>query len=169
MTLTDGVVRLRPITHADGPAMIAGEDAEITRWLTGAPATPASTTAYLDRVARWWAEDGPHWCFGIRLAADDTLTGTIDAQTGLDYLGPDQANLSYCLYPAGRGRGLATRAVALALDHLRARPTVREVVIRTDPANLPSAAVARRAGFAWTHRTDDQHGLLDWYGLTLVR
>lgn len=36
-------------------------------------------------------------------------------------------------------------------------------MIRVDPANVASAAVATRAGFTRSHHTVDGHGALDWY------
>ena len=80
-------------------------------------------------------------------------------------LRPGQVNLSYGLYPSFRGRGLATRAVRLMVGWLRDRDDVDQIVIRADPANPSSAAVARRCGFVYRRRTDDDHGRLDWYTL----
>jgi RimJ/RimL family protein N-acetyltransferase len=57
--------------------------------------------------------------------------------------------------------------VALIVEFLRARPGVDEAVIRVDPENPRSAAVARRAGFTFTHRTVDEHGRHDWYAQPL--
>jgi RimJ/RimL family protein N-acetyltransferase len=152
---------LRPLTAADAPAMVAGEDDEIVRWLNGGRSTLAMTDAYLSRVATWWADDGPNYCFGIRL--DDVLVGTMDAQTAQPYLSAGQVNLAYGVYAPWRGRGLAVQAVRLMLDFLAPRPGLKEAVIRTDVANPRSAAVASRAGFVWTHRSDDAHGRLDWH------
>ena len=141
--------------------MVAGEDDEISRWLSGGRSTLATTEAYLARVARWWADDGPNYCFGIRVG--DVLAGTIDAQTAQPYLAPGQVNLAYCVYQPFRRRGIAVRAVGLMVRFLTGRPGLVDAVIRTDVANPASAAVARSAGFTWTHRTDDSHGHLDWH------
>ena len=157
---------LRPLTAADAPAMVAGEDDEIARWLSGGVSTMDTTRAHLVRVGRWWADGGPNYCFGVRVG--DELVGTMDAQTAQPYLGPGQANLAYCVYPAWRRRGIAVRAVRLMLGFLASqRSDLREAVIRTDVANPVSAAVARRAGFVWTHRTDDAHGHLEWHARPL--
>ena len=40
---------------------------------------------------------------------------------------------------------------------------VREFVIRADPDNPASVGVARRAGFALSHTTVDEHGRLEWF------
>jgi RimJ/RimL family protein N-acetyltransferase len=83
-------------------------------------------------------------------------------------LAPPEAELAYGLYPAWRGRGFATRAVRLACDHLREHRDVRLAVIRTDPRNRPSAAVAVRAGFTpAAPRWDDDGELMDVWTLGL--
>jgi ADP-ribose pyrophosphatase YjhB (NUDIX family) len=79
------------------------------------------------------------------------------------YLSPGQANISYAVFPAWRGRGLATRAVRLLVEWLRERGDVREAVIRADPGNPASSAVARAAGFTYRGHTADEHGDLDWF------
>jgi RimJ/RimL family protein N-acetyltransferase len=143
--LTDGVITLGPLRLEDAAAHLAGEDAELVRWLNGGPGTPAGVEAYIRRAIAQWAAGGPKLTFGIRTA--DGLAGTIDVDLGLPGLQHGEANLAYGLYPAFRGRGLATRAVLLACRYLRDRGDIDRAVIRTHPANLASAAVAERAGF----------------------
>lgn len=64
-------------------------------------------------------------------------------------LHPDEAEVSYWLGSAHRGRGLAVQAVrqavAWAWQH---RPGLRRVVAFVDPENAASARVLERAGFA---------------------
>ena len=51
--------------------------------------------------------------------------------------------------------------MTLVCAWLGAEHGVRQAVIRTDPANSPSAAVAVRAGFRPAHGAADGHR--DWY------
>ncbi|GAA3047646.1 hypothetical protein GCM10017562_07040 [Streptomyces roseofulvus] len=60
-------------------------------------------------------------------------------------LTPGQVNIAYGLYPHGRGHGLATRAVLLALPYAAAEGGER-ALIQADPENTSSSAVATRAG-----------------------
>jgi len=161
--LTDGTVTLVPLGPDDFDAHLAGEDAEIVRWLSGGPATPNGLREYLKRCERWWSDGGPLHNFGIRTGSMLTLAGTMDVQTGLAYLAPGQVNLAYGLYPQWRGRGLATRAVRLACDYA-ATLGCAEAVIRCEPENKASAAVAIRAGFAFSQRRSEPDGtVLDWH------
>ncbi|MBA3488084.1 MAG: GNAT family N-acetyltransferase [Longispora sp.] len=98
----------------------------------------------------------------------DVLVGTIDVQLRQPYLGERQANVAYGLYPAWRGRGLATRAVLLAVEFARQRIDVDEVVIRAESQNPSSIAVAQRAGFQFSHISDDDQGRFDWYVLAVA-
>ncbi|WP_281373679.1 hypothetical protein [Haloechinothrix aidingensis] len=41
---------MRPISMTDAPAHRAGEDAELVRWPSGRPGTPASVRAYIGRA-----------------------------------------------------------------------------------------------------------------------
>jgi RimJ/RimL family protein N-acetyltransferase len=165
--LTDGTVTLLPLGPGDFAAHYAGEDEELVRWLSGDPATPEGLRDYLDCCARWWCEGGPFHNFGIRVGPEFALAGTVDVQTGQYYLREGQANLAYGLYAQWRGRGLATRAVRLACSYAAAIGCA-EAVIRCEPANLRSAAVAARAGFAFLQRRSEPDGrVLDWFTLDL--
>ena len=56
-------------------------------------------------------------------------------------------NVGYSLFAAARGKGYASRAVELLLDHL-ARDTEHSVAtLLIHPENARSLAVARRLGF----------------------
>ncbi|WP_197024832.1 GNAT family N-acetyltransferase [Cellulomonas sp. KRMCY2] len=55
-------------------------------------------------------------------------------------------------YPEARGRGLASPRVALMCTFLATRHGVREAIIRTEPANAASVAVALRTGFRLARR-----------------
>lgn len=163
VVISDGVIVLRPLRIEDAAEHLAGEDAELVRWLNGGPGTIDSVQRHVEVVQQMWENQGPIFTFAIRLLAEDTLVGTIDVQLNQEAYGSDQANLAYGLYPDWRGRGFATRAVNLALKFLRTGTTVRSALIRTEPANLSSAAVAVRARFTLTApaaKAGDGH---DWY------
>lgn len=163
MRLDDGVVSLTPFGPDDLEAHLAGEDEEIVRWLSGEPSDRAGLLAYLRGCERAWVEGGPMHNFGIRCGAETVLAGTMDVQFDQPYLPPGQVNLSYGLYPAWRGRGLATRAVALACDYA-AELGAEAAVIRCESANRRSAAVAARAGFEpLGGRVSEEGDRLDWY------
>lgn len=163
-SLADGVVTLRPLGLADVPAHLAGEDEELVRWLNGGPGTAERAAAYVRRCMASWAAGGPTFTFGIRVGADDLLVGTIDVQLEHVELVPGQANLAYGLYAHARGHGYATRAVLLACAFAAARPGITEAVIRVDPRNPASAAVAVRAGFRYRgRRIEAREGALDRY------
>lgn len=159
--LTDGVVVLAPLDLGDVAEHLAGEDEELIRWLNGGPGTRETVEAHVRACMAAWDAGGPTITFGIRTGAPERLVGTVDAHLGLAGLEPGQANIAYGLYPHARGRGLASRAVALTCTFLAARHGVREAVIRTDPANAASAAVALRTGFRLARRGGE--GELDWY------
>jgi 8-oxo-dGTP diphosphatase len=159
-TFSDGVVLIRPLAVSDAEAHFAGEDDEMIRWLSGAPSTLESNRDFIADTLRMWAAGGPQFVFGVRWAATDELVGTIDARTREEELGPGQVNIAYGVYPPWRGRGIAVRAVALMMEFLRTLPDATQGVIRVDPANRRSAAVARAAGFRHSHRAGDNH---DWY------
>jgi RimJ/RimL family protein N-acetyltransferase len=163
VVISDGVIVLRPLRVEDAADHLAGEDAELVRWLNGGPGTTGSVRRYVEQIQQMWENHGPVFTFAIRLAAEDTLVGTIDVQLKQDAYRSDQANLAYGLYPYWRGRGFATRAVSLALEFLRRDASVRSALIRVEPGNVSSAAVAIRAGFTLTApvaETGDGH---DWY------
>ncbi|MGW2334450.1 GNAT family N-acetyltransferase [Streptomyces sp. NPDC001685] len=92
-----------------------------------------------------------------------TLAGTIDLRFAAEGLTPGQVNVAYGLYPAWRGRGLATRAVLLVCGYAAAAGA-RAAVIQVEPGNAASVAVARRAGFApGGQRFADDGTLFDRY------
>ncbi|MEU3605399.1 GNAT family N-acetyltransferase [Streptomyces sp. NPDC035033] len=146
VTPADGTITLTPLCPDDAEAHLAGEDEPLVRWLNGGPGTREGVEAYLRHCREQWETAGPLRAFGIRAGAAGTLAGTVDLRFAADGLAPGQVNVAYGLYPAWRGRGLATRAVLLAVRYAAAEGG-DEAVIQVDPANPASAAVARRAGF----------------------
>jgi RimJ/RimL family protein N-acetyltransferase len=58
----------------------------------------------------------------------------------------DNYEIAYLAAPAGRGRGLMTRAVRILCDWLFANGVGR-LELRTHPGNEPSQELARRVGF----------------------
>lgn len=161
--LSDGIIALSPLRLDDAATHLAGEDEPMVRRLSGGPGTREGVEAYIRHCEEQWETAGPLRAFGIRVGAAETLAGTIDLRFAAEGLAPGQVNVAYGLYPSWRGRGLATRAVRL-VSRFAAGEGGEEAVIRVDPDNAASAAVARRAGFTpaeHTHGEDGTH--LDWY------
>jgi RimJ/RimL family protein N-acetyltransferase len=76
--------------------------------------------------------------------------------------GHSEAELGYVVGAAHRGRGLATRALALLSGYARSELALIRLVLRIDPGNAASRAVARRCGFRLTREPpiaqDGTHG-----------
>lgn len=163
-TLSDDVVVLSPLGWDDVEPHLAGEDAELVRWLSGTAGTRATVRAHVRRSIERWAEDGPKLCFGIRVRGGTVLAGTIDVD--LDPApGSRRAGLAYGVYPAFRRRGLATRAVRLASRYLGERGDIDRISIDVDPANTASVGVARRSGFRFARHVVDDEQAFDRYEL----
>ena len=120
--ISDGVIVLRPLNAEDAADHLAGEDAELVRWLNGGAGTEESVRRHIEHVDQMWHNGGPIFTFAVR---------------------------------------------RLALEFLRPEATVRSALIRADPGNVSSAAVAVRAGFKLAKpaaETGDGH---DWYEFVL--
>jgi RimJ/RimL family protein N-acetyltransferase len=122
------VVTLRPPRRGDAQLLVEGRDDEFFRWLGPGAENPSP-------VACVWV--------------DEELIGWVDYDTDADHdwLRPGEVNVGYYLFPEARGKGYASRAVALLLRHLGrdTEHTVATLVI--DPENARSLRLARRLGF----------------------
>ena len=100
--VTDGLLTLSPLRLEDAVTHLAGEDAELVRWLNGGPGTPAGVESYIRSTIAQWAAGGPKLAFGIR--DEGVLAGTVDVDLPSPGAQPREANLAYGLYPAFRRR-----------------------------------------------------------------
>lgn len=158
MSLTDGVILLRPFQPHDAKAHLAGEDDEQVKWLSGGVSTRDSVLAWIERNRLSWQNDGPTYNFAICPAADRRCVGMIEANTRVPGLRAGVANLSYGLYAHARGRGWATRAVMLVLEYMRVRGDVSIAVIQVHPENERSLRLPRRCGFRCVGRRISPEG-----------
>ncbi|MEV0033499.1 GNAT family N-acetyltransferase [Nocardia sp. NPDC050793] len=164
MQLSDGVISLRPIEVSDAEAHLAGEDPEPARRHREGRGSLEGVIAYFEVCAASWSVQGPLRTFAITIDEGATFIGTLEIQTGRPYLATGQADLTYGIHPAWRGRGFATKAVILGCRYLARTGLAEEVVLRIDPANAASVGVARRARFHYMRSSDEPgEGPLDWY------
>src|SRR5580704_9049906 len=109
-TLTDGVVMLDGHTVEDAEAHHAGEDMEMVRRFDGVEKAPLEDIR--GAMRRWIAmraAGGPQFAYAMRDLASGVLVGGCEMQRRR----ADTAHMSYWLYPAFRGRGYASRGLAL--------------------------------------------------------
>lgn len=128
MIASDGLVTLRAPASGDAGRIIAERDDEAFRWFGPGGGNPAP-------IACIWVAD--------------ELVGWVDydRDDDHDWLRPGEVNVGYCLFPAARGKGYASRAVELLLGHL-ARDTEHAVAtLLIHPENTRSLALAGRLGF----------------------
>jgi RimJ/RimL family protein N-acetyltransferase len=145
--VSDGVVTLRLMADADVPAVVeALQDPEIPRW-TVVP------SPYGERDAHQWMRASVAGLAGgtdltalVVDARDDRLLGAV----ALHAISPESGRCSagYWLAADARGRGTATRALRLLCQFAFDELGVHRVELWIDPDNVPSLAVAERAGFA---------------------
>lgn len=138
----DGV-RLRPFTDADVPRIVEGIGDPVTQhWLTFFPAEPgpAEGRAYLETVQERLAT-AHTITWAVSAPGDDRLLGAV----GLHRL-PDEPELGFWAHPDARGRGLTTRAAALAVDHAFGELELLRLAAYAAVPNLASRAVLERLG-----------------------
>ncbi|SEH03678.1 Protein N-acetyltransferase, RimJ/RimL family [Nonomuraea solani] len=124
------------------------DDPEMDRWTPlRSPFDVAAATAYLAKARQSRADDR-----GIQLAItveDDRPRGEVLLhRTG----NPGEGEIAYGIGRQYRRQGLAKRAVELMTRHALQDWGMTRVLLRIDPANEGSQAVAAAAGF---HLTDD--------------
>jgi RimJ/RimL family protein N-acetyltransferase len=137
VTLEDDVVLLRPFEDGDVRAIVeACQDPEIPRW-TSVP------SPYTEADARAWLESDEEESYAIV----DKATGELLGSIGVRYPRSGVGEVGYWVKREARGRGVATRALALlARWALEARGLGR-FQLRADVENDASQRVAEKAGF----------------------
>lgn len=128
MIATDSVVTLRAPAPGDVELLVAGRDEEFFKWFGPGATGPRP-------VACVWV--------------DDHLVGWVDYDLDADHdwLGPGEVNVGYYLFPAARGKGYASRAVELLLEHLKRDTEHTAATLLIHPENIRSLALACRLGF----------------------
>jgi len=148
-TASDEVVSLRPLRAEDAAAYVGAfaEDPDLARrrGLEREPDAPSFLADLQESVGDDFAE------LAIADAGGDALLGSVILHS-LDWR-HGHGELGYWLVPAARGRGLATRALRLALRWMFDDLGLERAEIVATPDNPASVAVARRLGFV-------QEGLL---------
>ena len=153
--LTTQRLRLEPIVDAHFDALHAlNTDAEVMRYITGKPDTPADTQLMIDKVKARWAEWGYSWWSFF-----EKETGELIGAGCIQHLGRDKALPHEIGWRLRRDRwhmGLASEAAqvmaAFAFDTLDA-PQLCAVYM---PENTASARVMQRLGMVY-------RGIERWY------
>ncbi|MER5647271.1 GNAT family N-acetyltransferase [Streptosporangium sp. NPDC002524] len=149
--LSDLGIHLREWTDEDLPVMVVlFDEPQVARWTPlRSPFDFDAAREYLAQARRARAADR-----GMQLAitrdggeaqGEVLLFRTADE--------PGVAELAYAIGVRHRGERLAARAVELMADYARTSLGMRGLVLRIDPANAASVAVARATGF---HLADDE-------------
>lgn len=140
----DGL-HLREWTDDDLPAMTEiFDEPQVHRWTPlRSPFDLAAAREYLDRARDGRLEGGR---FQLAITSDGrTPLGEVLFYSSGG--GPDEAEVAYAVGAAHRRRGLARRAVTLVTGYAHGSLGIRRVVLRIDPENVASIAVAQAAGF----------------------
>ncbi len=162
LSLTDGVIFLRPLVAEDAADHLAGEDDEMVKWLSGGHSTLVNVQDYIAKNQESWRSGGPRRAFGIFDCASEQLIGSIEVNLER-ILKPGQVNVSYGIFRGWRRRGLALRALDLMSEYLRGATNVRQMVLRIAPANTASLRMAEKAGFAFLGVFDEPEGSMSRY------
>ncbi|MCX4474195.1 putative ribosomal N-acetyltransferase YdaF [Micromonospora sp. MW-13] len=145
--LTDGVVALRPVGGDDVAGMYRlHRRPEVVA--NRVPPEPPSL-AEIERRCRL-AES--RWLAGVSadLVILDAATGELVGGCALYYDEPmtGQAMIGYSMLPAGRGRGLATRAARLVAGWAFDEVGISRIWAGTRPENVASQRVLEKVGFS---------------------
>ena len=159
-TLTDGVIRLDPHTVEDAEAPHAGEDMEMIRRFDGVE--KASLEDIRGAMRRWiamCAVGGPPFAYALR-----DLSGVLMGGCEMQRRRADTAHVSYWTYAGFRGRGYASRGLALLCAEAAKIDGVETIVAEIAADNLASRSVALRNGFVRAGTVTDE----TWRGVVVT-
>ena len=165
--IADGVLTLRRQRPDDLEAHLSGTDEEQIAWLWEPGdrekwecLTPAEQREHqrrhLEGVAASFGP-GPKWCFSVD-SPDAAYVAYVDCDLANPNVAPGQANISYAVHPAHRGKGYASRAVRLVCHFLEQHTEAREAHLLVDRRNVASIRVAQSVGAAEAGTFVDRHG-----------
>jgi RimJ/RimL family protein N-acetyltransferase len=145
--LSDDAISLEPLAEALVPDFrwLLDGDADTARF-TRIPTSPdrAFLEAWLRRYERSW-ESADAAGFAVRdRVSNEAIAFAAFVQLDLERR---EGEIGYVVAPAARGRGVAARAVGLLTRWGFSELALQRIELRIDPANEPSAAIARRAGY----------------------
>ena len=173
--LGDGVVLLREPVDADGPAIIDGATTpDVIRYtVVPTPYGPDDLASILRITREGWAA-ATDAVFAVCDAAEpDELLGLLGLH-GVDLTGAPGgvAEIGYWMRPAGRGRGLMTRAARLAsawaFDELGLAVITWYALVGNDPSlRVAEAAGYRLEGTLRRHAHHRGERLDSWVGSLL--
>lgn len=143
--ISAGALHLRPWGSDDEDAVVAlFTDPEVVRWTPApVPFTPDDARARLEGSwpALWAEETGGCW------AVLDSVTAEPLAWVAVFGLADGVAEVGWAAFPAGRGRGVTSDAVAAACRWARAALGAHRLEAVIKVGNWPSRAVAEKCGF----------------------
>src|SRR5580704_11338871 len=142
-TLTDGVIVLDAHTVEDAEAHYAGEDMEMVRRFNGVEKAPLEDIR--GAMRRWIAmraAGGPQFAYALR-----DLSGVLMGGCEMKRRRADTAHMSYWTYAGFRGRGFASRGLALLCAEAAKIDGVKTIEADIAADNAASRSVALRNGF----------------------
>ena len=148
LVLTGTTVRLREWRGDDAPLLVGlFDDPEVRRWTpVPNPFDLPAAEAYLER-ARQARLNGHR--VQLAITADDEAPRGEVLLFGMDHE-RSEAELGYVMGAAFRGQGLAAASLTLMVGYAHRTLGIYRLLLRIDPGNVASCAVARRCGFALT-------------------
>ena len=141
---------LRPLAAGDAEDVFAYcSDPDVARYISGRPSTRAESWSRLLRyIGHWQALSFGYW------VVEDRVTGQYLGEVGLADYKRDMTpsierwpEMGWVLAPHAQGRGLATEAVAAALDWSDRMLASERTVCLMDPGHRASIRVAAKNGF----------------------
>jgi RimJ/RimL family protein N-acetyltransferase len=127
----------------------ASHDPETRRRMEDEPMTPERERSSLARTEEQW-RSGAAAPFVIADASSDRALGLVNLQFGED------ATLAVSVFPAERGRGIASRAMRLAAKWGLRELGLHRVVAEAAADNVASIRAIEKAGFRREGLRDDQ-------------
>ena len=138
---------VRPIDPvADGPALHAIYGDEASCHYLSRPAT-ASVADTIAMMQGWMTRDDINWV--LANSQDGPAIGRVSVYASAK---PDVWEAACMISPAARGRNLAARGLALAIDETFDNRGVRRIMADVDPDNIPSIRVFEKLGFGYEGR-----------------